>query len=102
MGIITADGVAVGTITLNKGNLVQVLKKDDDRTCVTIRVIDVNGGKTGWISISSYGPVCGWVQKENVYIPMPALTVVKYELAKMKIGINIGENSIYVDLYQLA
>lgn len=127
LGIITADEVTVGTITLKKGNLVQVLKRDNNKSCVTIRVIDVNGGKTGWInnsdytmvkpgvffnqaylkkgtviykepslkaqavdyttkdtelfvfinkeqdgwmSISSYGPIDGWVQKEDVYIPM--------------------------------
>lgn len=49
LGIITAKEVTVGTITLYKGNLVQVLKRDKDKSCVTIRVIDVNGGKTGWI-----------------------------------------------------
>lgn len=129
LGIITAKEVTVGSITLNKGNLVQVLKRDENRSCVTIRVIDVNGGKTGWIDnkdytmakpgvffnqaylkkgtilykepslkaqiiecsgakegtlfvgirneqngwmeIGSPGGIHGWVQKENVYIPMP-------------------------------
>ncbi|QCX34485.1 hypothetical protein FDN13_12665 [Caloramator sp. E03] len=128
LGIITADEVKVGTVTLYKGNLVQVLKVDKDKTCVTIRVIDINVGKTGWIKnsdyvlvkngvyfnqaylrkgtaiyeepslkarqlddygtknkemfvniekeqngwvlISTYGPVNGWVRKENIFIPM--------------------------------
>jgi len=129
LGIITADEVKVGTVTLYKGNLVQVLKRGEDKTCVTIRVIDINVGKTGWIKnsdyvpakegvyfnqaylrkgtaiyeepspkarqlddygtknlelfvniekeqngwvlISTYGPVNGWVRKENIFIPMP-------------------------------
>ena len=129
LGIITADEVKVGTVTLYKGNLVQILKRDKDKTCVTIRVIDINVGKTGWIKnsdyvpakegvyfnqaylrkgtaiyeepsakarqlddygtkntelfvniekeqngwvlISAYGPVDGWVRKENIFIPMP-------------------------------
>ncbi len=129
LGIITVDEVKVGTVTLYKGNLVQVLKRDEDKTCVTIRVIDINVGKTGWIKnsdyvpakegvyfnqaymrkgtaiyeepslkarqlddygtkntelfvniekerngwvlISTYGPVNGWVRKENIFIPMP-------------------------------
>lgn len=129
LGIIAAEEVTVGTITRHKGDLIQVLKRDKDKSCVTIRVIDVNGGKTGWISnsdytmakpdvffnqaylrkgtviykrpslnaqvvecqevkesdlfvfinkeedgwmsVSSYGPIDGWVKKENVFIPMP-------------------------------
>lgn len=128
--IITAKEVTVGETTLKQGNLVQVLIKDKDKSCVTIRVIDTNSGKTGWIdnkdytmakpgvffnqaylkegtviytepslssqiaengevkdgnlfvsinkeqggwvSIFSYGPINGWVQKENIYIPMPS------------------------------
>jgi beta-lactamase regulating signal transducer with metallopeptidase domain len=53
-GIITAKEVVVGTVTLKRGNLVQVLKRDQWETCVTIRVIDVNVGKTGWIKNSDY------------------------------------------------
>ena len=130
LGIITAKAVTVGKETVYSGNLVQVLKKDENKSCVTIRVIDLNVGKTGWInnsdyimakpgvyfnqayirkgttiyespstektlattldyavddmfvninkeqdgwvSISSYGPIDGWVKKENVFIPMPS------------------------------
>ncbi len=129
LGIITAQEVTVGQVALKKGNLVQVLIKEKDRSCVTIRVIDINGGKTAWINnsdytapgpgvyhnqaylkagtaiykepstksrfldnndyqplnyelfvnidkeqdewlmVSTYGPIMGWVQKEDVFIP---------------------------------
>lgn len=62
LGIITAEKVMVGTVPLYKGNLVQILKRDKDMTCVTIRVIDINVGKTGWIKNSDYVPA-----KEGVY-----------------------------------
>lgn len=134
LGVITAGEVNVGQVTLKKGNLIQVLIRNKDKSCVTVRVIDVNGGKTGWISnsdyteagkgvyynqaylkkrtviyeepsdnaqevndnwardnelfvnidqekdgwvkIYTYGPIMGWVRKENIFIPMsfPAIS----------------------------
>lgn len=53
-GIITAEEVKVGNVFLKKGNLVQILKRDSNKSCVTIRVIDVSGGKTGWIDNDTY------------------------------------------------
>jgi len=130
LGVVIANEVTVGTVTLKKGNLIQVLKRDQDKSCVTIRVIDINAGKTGWISnsdyvmantevfynqaylkkgtviyeepsvnaqkfkdftgeyelfvnidkeqdgwvyISTYGPIYGWVPKENIFIPVSSL-----------------------------
>ena len=54
LGIITADEVVVGSVLLKKGNLVQILIEDEGRSCVTIRVIDINGGKTGQINNTDY------------------------------------------------
>lgn len=76
LGIITKDKVAVGTVPLVKGNLIQILIKDKDKSCVTIRDIDVNVGKTGWIDNSSYT-----MAKEGVY----------YNQAYLKKGAQIYE-----------
>lgn len=76
LGIITKDKVTVGTVPLVKGNLIQILIKDKDRSCVTIRDIDVNVGKTGWIDNSSYT-----LAKEGVY----------YNQAYLKKGAQIYE-----------
>lgn len=127
LGVVIANEVKVGKVTLKKGNMIQVLRRDQDKSCVTIRVIDINAGKTGWISnsdyimtstdvyynqaylkkgtviykepslnaqkfteftyerelfvniekeqdgwvyISTYGPIYGWVRKENIFIPV--------------------------------
>ena len=122
-GIVTADEVIVGEIAAQKGNLLRVLIREENRSCVSIIHIDAHKGKTGWIdnnayslpepgiyfnqgilksgtyaysepSITSemhvvdyvsfvsiveekgewayfetYGPIGGWVLKENIYIP---------------------------------
>lgn len=65
-GIITADEVTVGKVTLYKGNLVQILKSDENKACVTVRTIDISEGKTGWISNNDFMYFGG--QKEGAYI----------------------------------
>ena len=52
--VITADRVTVGRLILEKGSLVQLLIKDKDRSCVTIRICSLSGGKTGWIDNADY------------------------------------------------
>jgi uncharacterized protein YgiM (DUF1202 family) len=44
------------------------LKRDRDRSCVTIRVIDVNAGKTGWISNNDYTEATPDVYYNQAYL----------------------------------
>lgn len=122
-GIVTSDQVTVGKVNAQKGNLLKVLIRDENRSCVYKCLIGINSGKTGWIDNSDYslpergiyfnegilksgtysfrepsiksekhkvegaffvaigeekgdwvhfgtfGPIEGWVLKENIYIP---------------------------------
>lgn len=56
IGVITADLVKVGSagVNLNKGNLVWVIKRDEERSYVRPISIDISGGYSGWISNEDY------------------------------------------------
>jgi uncharacterized protein YgiM (DUF1202 family) len=53
-GVVTAEKVTLGNISLNKGNLVWILKRDSERSYVIPVAIDVNSGYSGWIRNSEY------------------------------------------------
>ena len=53
-GIITADKVRLSKISLDKGNLIRVIIKGEDKSYVIPDTTDSNFGITGWISNNSY------------------------------------------------
>lgn len=87
LGIITKDKVTVGTVPLVKGNLIQVLIKDKDKSCVTIRDIDVNSGKTGWIDNSSYTMAKEGISHNQAYLKKNAMIYEKPSLTSNKVDI---------------
>ena len=91
-GIITADEVTVGLIAAKKGNLIRVLIKNEDESCVSLCHIDAMGGKTGWIDNSTYSlPEPGiyfnqaFLKKGTYAYSEPSITYEKYEVEYVSI-----------------
>lgn len=61
-GVVTAENVKLGRIIFNKGNLIWILKKDEDRAYVRPVAIDISGGYSGWINNTDFT-----MNKQNVY-----------------------------------
>mgnify|MGYP000996657210 CR=1 FL=1 len=53
-GVITADKVRLSKISLNKGNLIRIIVRGEDKSYVIPDTIDNNFGITGWISNDSF------------------------------------------------
>ncbi|MFA6941343.1 MAG: M56 family metallopeptidase [Clostridiaceae bacterium] len=97
LGIITKDKVTVGTEPLVKGNLIQVLIKDKDKSCVTIRDIDVKVGKTGWIDNTAYTMAKGGVFYNQAYLKKGAQIYEKPSLSALIIG-NSLDHDLFVNI----
>lgn len=85
-GVLTAETVTLGDISLNRGNLVYIIKRDSEKSYARPVAIDISAGYSGWINNSDYT-----TKKKDVYFNQAFLKkgAKVYKEASEKSGLSI-------------